>query len=269
MIGTAAIAAAPPSVERDGQQVARVGAIGEPPARPRPDGDAGEDDTDDAGERLQRDADVRGEQAAGEDLEHQHAARRDEHQGTCEPSLHRRTVRDGCAEPSAQCAPYALGRVPVRRRVPAQRARRRRRRGLRGVPARGSGRLRRAERRRRRQGRRRLAGRRPQRGVAAGVPRPPPPAGRATASTARARTSTAGAARRSRSRCRRAPSSRTCTRGEVLAELLPPRRPLAGRRRRAGRPGQRQVPLATGAGRRASPSRASTARSAGSSSSCS
>ena len=55
----------------------------------------------------------------------------------------------------------------------------------------------------------------------------------------------------------------------VLADLVAPRRPLAGRRRRAGRAGQRQVPLATGAGRPASPSRASTARSAGCASSSS
>ena len=43
----------------------------------------------------------------------------------------------------------------------------------------------------------------------------------------------------------------------------PPRRPLPGRGRRAGRPGQRQVPVATSAGPRASPSRARRARSAG------
>ena len=42
-----------------------------------------------------------------------------------------------------------------------------------------------------------------------------------------------------------------------------PRRPLAGRGRRARRAGQRQVPRPTGAGLRTSPSRASTARSAG------
>ena len=63
------------------------------------------------------------------------------------------------------------------------------------VPARGPGRHGRARRRRRRQGRRRLAGRRPQRGLAARLPRPPPPPGRRAASTARARTSTASAAR--------------------------------------------------------------------------
>ena len=57
--------------------------------------------------------------------------------------------------------------------------------------------------------------------------------------------------------------------GERARRAAAPRRPLAGRRRRARRAGQRQVPVATGAGRRASPSRASTARSAGSSSSCS
>ena len=51
--------------------------------------------------------------------------------------------------------------------------------------------------------------------------------------------------------------------GEVLADLRQPRRPLAGRRRRARRPRQRQVPRPTGGGRRRSPSRASTARSGG------
>ena len=57
--------------------------------------------------------------------------------------------------------------------------------------------------------------------------------------------------------------------GEVLAELYPPRRPLPRRRRRARRARQRQVPQQPAASADASPSRASTARSGGSSSSCS
>ena len=48
----------------------------------------------------------------------------------------------------------------------------------------------------------------------------------------------------------------------------PPRRPVAGRRRRPRRARQRQVPVEQAPGADASPSRASTARSAGSSSSC-
>ena len=55
--------------------------------------------------------------------------------------------------------------------------------------------------------------------------------------------------------------------GEVLADLVLGGRPVAGRRRRPGRPGQRPVPVATAGGRRRSPSRASRARSAGSGSS--
>jgi hypothetical protein len=78
--------------EGDREQGTRVGVIGEPPARPRTDGDPGEDDADDARERLQRHADVRREQAPGEDLEHQHAPGRDEHERTCEPGLHRWNV---------------------------------------------------------------------------------------------------------------------------------------------------------------------------------
>ena len=110
--------------------------------------------------------------------------------------------------------------VAVRRRGPAQRARRRRRSGLRGVPARGSGGHRRPERRRRRQGRRRVARRRPQRRVAAGVPRPPAPPGHATASTARARTSTAGAASDLEVIVPEGTVVKDLYTGEVLAELL-------------------------------------------------
>ena len=76
------------------------------------------------------------------------------------------------------------------------------------------------------------------------------------------------AARTSSSTCPRAPWSATSTR-RGLADLVQPRRPLAGRRRRPGRAGQRQVPRRTSAGPRASPSRARPARSAGSSSSSS
>ena len=140
---------------------------------------------------------------------------------------------------------------------------RRRRRGLRVVPARGARAQGRARRRRRRQGRRRLARRRPQRRVAARVPRPPAPPGRPTASTARARSGTARAAtdldrRRARGHGGHGPydgehrSPTSCHHGD---------RWLAARRAR--RAGQRPVPRRTAAGRRRSPSRASTARSAG------
>ena len=81
MIGTAAIAAAPPSASErraTGPRGSRRSA--RPSAEPRPDGDAGQDDADDAGERLQRDADVRRQQASGEDLQHQHGAGGDEHE---------------------------------------------------------------------------------------------------------------------------------------------------------------------------------------------
>ena len=51
--------------------------------------------------------------------------------------------------------------------------------------------------------------------------------------------------------------------GTVLADLAPPRRPLAGGRGRARRPGQRPVPVEPAPGARRSPSRARWARSAG------
>ena len=105
--------------------------------------------------------------------------------------------------------------------MPAQRARRRRRRGLRVVPPRGPGRVRRTERRRRRQGRRRVARRRPQRGVAARRSATIPTAAPTTASTARARTCTASAANFDRDQGSGGHDRvTTCTRGEVLAELL-------------------------------------------------
>ena len=67
----------------------------------------------------------------------------------------------------------------------------------------------------------------------------------------------------------RAPSSATSD-GEVLADLVHGRRPLPGRRGRAGRARQRPVPVQPPPGARPSPSRARRARSAGcaSSSSC-
>ena len=84
--------------ERDGEQGAGVEAVGEPSAHPRAGGDPGQDHTDHAGERRLRDADVRGDQPSGEDLEDQHAAGRDEHQRTCEASVHRRTVTPACSQ---------------------------------------------------------------------------------------------------------------------------------------------------------------------------
>ena len=68
--------------------------------------------------------------------------------------------------------------MQLRRRGPGQPARWRRRRGRGLVPPRGARPQGRARRRRRRQGRRRLAAGRPQRRVAARVPRPPAPQGR-------------------------------------------------------------------------------------------
>ena len=53
----------------------------------------------------------------------------------------------------------------------------------------------------------------------------------------------------------------------LLADLARPGRPVAGRRGRAGRPGQRRLPRATGAGPRPSPSRARRATSSGTTSS--
>ena len=76
--------------EGDGQEGAGVVAVGELAATPRPDGDAGEDDPDHAGERLQRDPDVRRQQPPGEDLQHEDAPRGDEHQRSCVPGLHGR-----------------------------------------------------------------------------------------------------------------------------------------------------------------------------------
>ena len=78
----------------------------------------------------------------------------------------------------------------------------------------------RSRRRRRRHGRRRLAGRRPQRGVAAGLPRPPAPHGRPAAPTAQGKKQARPRRRRPRScRCPRAPSSTTTT-ATVLADLV-------------------------------------------------
>ena len=63
----------------DGEEAARIDAVGEAAADPRAGGDAGEDDPDDPGEGLERHADVGRHQPAGEGLEHEHAARGEEH----------------------------------------------------------------------------------------------------------------------------------------------------------------------------------------------
>ena len=171
--------------------------------------------------------------------------------------------------PGRECVDRLEPHVPVRRRVPAQRPRRRRRGGLRVVPARGSGRH-----------------------------------GRARTAATAARAATCGSSpittwrrcwrfrdhphrradsgvhgkgkdlhgRRGESLEVKVPEGtvvKDLYSGEVLAELLPPRRPVPGRRRRAWRARQRQVPQQPAARADASPSRASTARSGGSSSSSS
>ena len=48
MIGTAAMAAAPPEGQRAGEQHLGVDAVGQPAAQPGAEGDAGEHDADDA-----------------------------------------------------------------------------------------------------------------------------------------------------------------------------------------------------------------------------
>ena len=88
MIGTEAMAAAPPSASAPGGEP-RVDAVGQPAAEPRAEGDPGEDDADDRGERLQRHADVRRQQAPGEDLQHQHGPGGGEHDRTGEAAVHR------------------------------------------------------------------------------------------------------------------------------------------------------------------------------------
>ena len=90
MIGTAAIAAAPPSVSATGRRTRGLTPVGQPPAEPCADGDAGEDDADDARERLEGHADVRRQQASGEDLQHEHGAGGDEDEHSRQPAVHRR-----------------------------------------------------------------------------------------------------------------------------------------------------------------------------------
>ena len=85
-------------------------------------------------------------------------------------------------------------------------------------------------------------------------------AGPRTASTARARRSTAPPGDRPRRPGARGHPGQGPGR-HPARRPRPPRRPLAGRRGRPGRAGQRPLPVATGAGRRPSPSRARWARS--------
>ena len=71
-----------------------VDAVGDPAAGPRAERDAGEHGADDRRVGLQADADVRREQPPGEDLEHQHRGRADEHDraGEQRPEPRRSTV---------------------------------------------------------------------------------------------------------------------------------------------------------------------------------
>ncbi len=58
--------------ELGAEQATRRRAVGQAPARPRPEGDAGQDDADDGRVGLERDADVGGQQPGGEDLQDEH-----------------------------------------------------------------------------------------------------------------------------------------------------------------------------------------------------
>ena len=102
-------------------------------------------------------------------------------------------------------------RVPVRRRVQPARQGRRRRRRVGVVPARGARAQGRPRRRRRRLGRRHLAGRRPQRGLAARLPGPSPPRGPTSGTHGQGKRRHGAAATDLRSPCPRAPSCHDST----------------------------------------------------------
>ena len=80
-IGTDAIAARPPSMNVGPSSARGSEGVRRPTTEPGPERDAGQDRPDDPGVRRQRDADVRSEEPAGRDLEHEHAGRGDERQG--------------------------------------------------------------------------------------------------------------------------------------------------------------------------------------------
>ena len=86
---------APPRVSATGSTVRGSMRSARRPPTHVPSGDAGEDDADDARERLQGHPDVRRQQPSGEDLQHQHGAGGDEHERPRQPAVHRadRTVR--------------------------------------------------------------------------------------------------------------------------------------------------------------------------------
>ena len=67
--------------EERSEQGERRASIGDGAAEPRAGGDPGEDGADDAGEGLERDADVGRHEPTGEDLEDEHAGRREEDEG--------------------------------------------------------------------------------------------------------------------------------------------------------------------------------------------
>ncbi len=90
MIGTAAIAAAPPSVSAIGSSARGSKRSARRPPHHVPGGDAGEDDADHAGERLQRHPDVGRQQAPGERLQDEDAPGRHEHERSCVAGLHGR-----------------------------------------------------------------------------------------------------------------------------------------------------------------------------------
>ena len=96
--------------QRDGraEEAAGVDLVGEPPADPCAGGDAGEHGADDRRVGLEADPHVGREQASGQDLEHEHAARADEHEDGGQERGHRRSLAE----------PRSVNRS-AERRVPA------------------------------------------------------------------------------------------------------------------------------------------------------
>ena len=81
--------------QRRGEQAARVAAVGQPAAGPRPVRDGGQRDADDRTGHLEGDPDVRADQAQRDGLQHQHRAAGEEDQERGEPVGQRRGAATG------------------------------------------------------------------------------------------------------------------------------------------------------------------------------